>query len=60
MEGDQPDGKMTTYVDKNMICSGHPKGTIVITYTMNAGKRNGKSFPGTSRVGYLPDTPEGR
>lgn len=60
MEGDQPHGNMSSYVDKNMVCQGHPKGTIIITYRINSDKRNGKTIPGTSRTGYLPDTPEGR
>ena len=57
MEGDQPDGKMTVYVDKNLTCSGYHKGTIVINYQLNSGKRNGKVFQGTTRVAYLPNTP---
>lgn len=59
MIGDQPDGTMKHKVDKNMTCPGHPQGTIIISYNMPAGVRNGKNFPGTSRTGYLPNTPEG-
>jgi hypothetical protein len=59
MTGDQPDGKITVTRDKNMLCAGHPKGTIIISYNMHGGNRNGKSYPGTSRTGFLPDTPEG-
>lgn len=57
MMGDQPDGKMIHHIDKNLRCSGYNTPTIVINYTMHAGKRNGKNYPGTTRVGYLPDTP---
>jgi hypothetical protein len=37
MTGDQPEGKMTVSVDKNTVCQGYPKGTIVINYNMYAG-----------------------
>jgi deltex-like protein len=60
MTGDQSHGKMTHTIDKLLACSGYPKGTIVINYQMPSGTRNGKSFTGTSRIAYLPDTPEGR
>ncbi len=57
MTGDQPEGKMTVTIDKYQKCNGYPAGTIVINYNMFAGTRNGKNYPGTSRTGYLPDTP---
>lgn len=57
MIGDMPDGKMTHYVDNKMICPGYPAGTIVIRYDMYNTHRNGVNVPGTSRVGYLPNTP---
>ena len=60
MTGDQPDGKMSHHVDKNIRCQSYPAGTIVIQYQMHAGTRNGKPYPGTARTAYLPDTPEGR
>ena len=60
MIGDQPDGKMTCNVDKNLKCHGFDSGTIVINYSMSGGKRNGKNFLGTTRTAYLPDIPEGR
>lgn len=60
MTGDQPEGTMTVTVDKNMTCPGHPKGTIILNYQLKNGVRNGVPFQGTSRTGYLPDTPEGR
>ena len=59
MIGDQPDGQMTHYIDKNTKCTGYHAGTIIINYNMKSGNRNGKHFPGTSRTAYLPDTPEG-
>jgi hypothetical protein len=60
MTGDQPEGTMTVVEDKYIRCEGHQKGTIIITYTMKAGNRKGISFPGTTRIAYLPDNPEGR
>lgn len=59
MMGDQPDGQMSHYVDKKTKCNGFHSGTIIITYNMYSGKRNGVNFTGTSRTAYLPDTPEG-
>ena len=56
MTGDQPDGTMNHYVDKKLKCNGYPAGTIVITYSMKSGVRNGKPFQGTGRTAYLPDT----
>jgi deltex-like protein len=60
MTGDQPEGKMIWFIDKKLKCSGHTPGTIVINYSISGGKRNGKSFTGTTRTAYLPDTPEGK
>lgn len=57
MTGDQPDGQMTHHVDKHLKCNGYGPGTIVINYNMKSGVRKGKNYPGTSRTGYLPDTP---
>ena len=60
MIGDQPDGTMTWNVNKLMKCDGYPDcGTIIINYNMHAGKRGAINFPGTHRVGYLPDNEEG-
>jgi deltex len=59
MTGDQPDGKMKVDIDKNLTCLGHPKGTIIITYSFHSNHRNGKAYTGTTRVAYLPNTPEG-
>jgi deltex-like protein len=59
MTGDQPDGTMTEYLDKNLTCQGYAKGTRVITYSFKSGQKSGKHYTGTSRVAYLPNTPEG-
>ena len=59
MIGDQSDGTMSHYVDKNTKCSGYNAGTIIIDYSMKNGIRNGKHFSGTHRTAYLPDTKEG-
>jgi deltex-like protein len=59
MMGDQPDGKMRVTVDPKMKCEGHPPGTIIISYSVGGCYRNGVNVPGTSRTGYLPNTPEG-
>jgi deltex-like protein len=59
MTGDQPEGTMTVAIDRSLTCQGNPRGTIVITYSMKSGVRNGKHFSGTTRVAYLPHTPEG-
>jgi hypothetical protein len=57
MMGDQPPGKMNVRVDNNTQCSGYPKGTIIINYSMHSGSRGTINFPGTSRTAYLPNTP---
>jgi hypothetical protein len=48
---------MKVILDKNMTCPGHPKGTFILNYVLNGGVRKGVAFQGTSRTGYLPDTP---
>ncbi|KAL4463956.1 hypothetical protein ABPG74_005893 [Tetrahymena malaccensis] len=60
MQGDQPDGKMTTYIDKHTKCAGFNCSTIVINYQIHSSNRNGKHIPGTQRTAYLPDNEEGR
>lgn len=59
MTGDQPEGKMKEHVDPNMACDGYPKGTIIISYNLHGGSRNGVAYGGTSRTAYLPNTEEG-
>jgi hypothetical protein len=58
--GDMPQGTMTEQIDNKLTCQGHPPGTIVITYSFNGCQRNNISIPGTSRMAYLPNTPEGK
>ena len=60
MTGDQPQGTMTHSVEKNLTCDGYPKGTIVISYSLQSGNREGQHFSGTHRTAYLPNTPEGQ
>lgn len=43
-----------------MKCEGYGPGTIIIQYNMYGCVKNGIKVPGTSRIGYLPNTPEGR
>jgi deltex-like protein len=58
MIGDQPPGKMTWNIDNFTHCDGFPDvGTITIDYSMHSGKRGDIQFPGTHRIGYLPDNP---
>jgi deltex-like protein len=55
--GDQPNGTMKCYVDKNLKCDGYERSTtIVIKYYFP----HGTNYSGTSRVAYLPNTQEGR
>lgn len=61
MTGDQPNGTMTTTVNKNTHCSGYNNvGTIIISYSFPSGTRNGKHYSGTHRTAYLPDNKEGQ
>ncbi|KAL4510570.1 hypothetical protein ABPG72_004724 [Tetrahymena utriculariae] len=60
MTGDQPNGKMTTYIDKNFQCTGFNCSTIVINYQIYSSVSHGKQIPGTQRTAYLPDNEEGR
>jgi len=51
---------MTSRIDHRLHCDGFETiGTIVISYHLYSGTRNGISFSGTSRSGYLPDNEEG-
>jgi len=67
--GDQPQGQMRSQTHRpgKIPLSGFETvGTIVITYTFPDGLQSsihpnpGQHYQGTSRVAYLPDTPEGR
>ena len=56
MIGDQPRGTMTCSVNEFMKCDGCPDvGTIVIHYSIQSGKRDDITFPGTGRTAYLPN-----
>lgn len=65
--GTQPDGKMDVRVTSQCL-PGYPAGTktIEISYTIRSGVQGpqhphpGRSFSGTHRTAYLPDTTEGR
>ncbi|NXC14959.1 DTX3L ligase, partial [Corythaeola cristata] len=66
MEGDQPEGTMSTRTTP-LPLPGFPKcGTIEITYSMRSGIQTsnhpnpGKPYVATSRTAYLPDNREGR
>ncbi|XP_008937491.1 PREDICTED: E3 ubiquitin-protein ligase DTX3L, partial [Merops nubicus] len=66
LEGDQPEGTMSTRVEHSAL-PGYPNcGTIVITYTIYSGiqTRNhpnpGRPYAGTTRRAYLPDNREGQ
>ena len=58
--GDQPEGTMSVTRNKMALPGYETVGTLIITYNMSGGMRNGNHFSGTSRTGYLPDTPEGQ
>ncbi|NXX20129.1 DTX3L ligase, partial [Podargus strigoides] len=66
MEGNQPEGTMSTRI-LSLSLPGFPRcGTIEITYNMSHGIQTsdhpnpGKPYNATSRVAYLPDNKEGR
>ncbi|XP_064012641.1 E3 ubiquitin-protein ligase DTX3L [Pogoniulus pusillus] len=66
IEGNQPEGTMTTVTMPTPL-PGYPNcGTIVITYNMRGGIQTinhpnpGKRYSATQRVAYLPDNEEGR
>lgn len=56
-----PPGRMTARIDHHLKCAGHYKyDTIVIDYSFNNGKLDGKNYTGTYRTSYLPNSKEGR
>ncbi|KAM6396773.1 E3 ubiquitin-protein ligase DTX3L-like [Pluvialis apricaria] len=66
MEGDQPEGTMSTRTTSSSL-PGYPScGTIEITYSMRGGIQTsnhpnpGKPYCSTCRTAYLPDNKEGR
>jgi len=61
MIGDQPDGKMTYYVDKYSKCEGFKQyDTIIIEYNMRGIEKDNIKYPSTHRSAYLPNSSEGR
>ena len=61
--GDMPPGIMSwTYYQKGTYpWDGYQDyGTWIVSYSFKNGHRNGVRYRGTSRAGYIPDTPEGR
>ena len=59
--GDMPPGTMSATVDDKLRCAGFPNnGTIVLSYNFKNGIINGKSYTGTSRMNFIPNTKEGR
>lgn len=59
--GDMPSGTMSATVDDKLKCAGFPNnGTIVLCYNFKNGTIKGKSYTGTSRMNYIPNTKEGR
>lgn len=67
MYGDQPrDGKMAMFFSKEPLPGHDSAGSFVIRYIFPAGRQTemhphpNRSYAGTERVAYLPDTKEGR
>ncbi|KAK5872292.1 hypothetical protein PBY51_013007 [Eleginops maclovinus] len=66
MEGDQPDGKMTTDKLHSSLPGFKHCSTIIINYDISAGTQTekhpnpGKRFSSCHRTAYLPDNHEGR
>jgi deltex-like protein len=64
MTGDMPPGTMgvALYLPNMMVCEGYERfSTIEISYSFSSGKTPSRvNYKGTSRIAYLPDTPEGR
>ncbi|XP_033994423.1 E3 ubiquitin-protein ligase DTX3L-like isoform X2 [Trematomus bernacchii] len=66
MEGDQPDGKMTTEKKHSPLDGFRGCGTIIINYNIPSGRQTakhpnpGKYFYSCHKTAYLPDNKEGR
>ncbi|EKX47362.1 hypothetical protein GUITHDRAFT_106808 [Guillardia theta CCMP2712] len=64
--GSMPTGKMIVSHIPNACDGFHGTGSYMIKYDFHGGVQvqgmptPGKSYPGTSRIAYLPDTPEGK
>ena len=65
-QGKMPSGTMQIEVRPDLICSGHPAGTFVITYRNIEGRQKvyhenpGEVHGSAHRVAYVPDCEEGR
>lgn len=65
LRGNQPPGNMTSRAIPQSVPGYEGYGTIVINYSFQSGIQGrehpnpGQSYSGTSRVAYLPNTPEG-
>jgi deltex-like protein len=67
LRGNQPDGTFSKFTNARVRLAGYEKyGTIEITYNFPSGFQTdehphpGKFYKGTTRMAYLPDSPEGR
>ena len=59
--GNMPPGTISAKFDEKLKCAGFPNnGTIELSYNFKSGKINGKSYAGTSRMTFIPNTKEGR
>ena len=59
--GSMPPGTISAKIDEKLKCAGFPNnGTIELSYNFKSGKINGKSYAGTSRMTFIPNTKEGR
>jgi len=65
--GNMPTGTMRIDKLPDLVCAGHPKGTILVTYKFEGGRRPdyhimnpGEAYTGTFRMCFVPDVPEGR
>jgi len=64
--GSMPTGTMRIDNIKELVCPGHPKGTIVVSYKFGEGQRPeydenpGQDYKSTFRLAYVPDNQAGR
>jgi Deltex C-terminal domain/Ring finger domain len=65
-QGKMPSGTMQIEVRPDLTCSGHPAGTLVITYRISEGRQKvyhenpGEMHGSAHRVAYVPECQEGR
>ena len=64
--GVMPTGSMRIDLLPNLVCSGHPSGTFVLSYRFEKGTQDtyhqnpGQPYSKTYRVAYVPNSPEGQ